>query len=57
MNVNTGRDENGEVVLIVDDAEAFEKACAEWEANNKVIPFDPSEVNENAFYEITLGGN
>lgn len=49
MNVGTGRDESGGIVLIVDDAEAFEKACAEWEANNKVIPFDPSDVNENAF--------
>lgn len=56
MNVDTGRNENGEIVLIVDDAEAFEKACAEWEANNTVIPFDPSDVDENAFSDILLGG-
>ena len=52
--VETIRDEAGELQLQVDDAEAFDDALKSWEEANQEIPFDPLDVEvwDEGFLDI-----
>ena len=52
--VETIRDEAGELQLQVDDAEAFDAALKSWEEANQEIPFDPLDVEvwDEGFLDI-----